>query len=487
MMADTRTGPFWIWGGCLLGAGLAFLVYLPTLAPTVYGLDSAHLTNAAYTLGLVHPPGYPLYLLLGHLFTRLPFGDVGYRMNLMSACFGALAIGLHYLLLLKLTHRPLASLAAALLLAYSFVFWSTSVMAEVYTLHVFLMIGLILAALAWQEQQCARWLYLLAFVFGLSLTNHLATMLLAPGLLYWLLAANAGQFRQPRRLLALLALFVLGFSLYLYLPLRYAAQPPPSGTVSLDLASWQDLLEVISARIFWKHMFAYHWSEIGAEIQDYLSMLWSNFLGVGLIAGLIGGLAAFYQRRRLFIGLALLYLANLIFFINYDVPDKWMMFLPTYVIWAVWVGLGYDWLLAQAARLAGTPGLGQRWQHIEQGLFLLFVLTALLLNYQYADRSGDRRTYDQASRIFETVAPGANVLAIYWFEAGPLEYLHLVEQRRPDIKVWNMLHLTRPQLYQLLASQNDGTQPFYSTANPAWLTRYYRLNYIEACDCYKIN
>ena len=68
---------------------LALVVYTATLSPGVYGFDSAELSTGAYTLGIVHPPGYPLYLLIAHLFVQLPIGDVAYRVNLMSAVFGA--------------------------------------------------------------------------------------------------------------------------------------------------------------------------------------------------------------------------------------------------------------------------------------------------------------------------------------------------------------------------------------------------------------
>jgi hypothetical protein len=71
-----------------------FLLYLLTLAPTIYNLDSAELATAVATNGIVRATGYPLYLLLGKLFVLLPVGDVGYRLNLFSAVCGALTIAL---------------------------------------------------------------------------------------------------------------------------------------------------------------------------------------------------------------------------------------------------------------------------------------------------------------------------------------------------------------------------------------------------------
>lgn len=74
------------------GVGAAALLYILTLAPTIYNLDSAELTTAAATGGLVRATGYPVYLMLGWLWTHLPLGDVGYRMNLLSATSAAATI-----------------------------------------------------------------------------------------------------------------------------------------------------------------------------------------------------------------------------------------------------------------------------------------------------------------------------------------------------------------------------------------------------------
>ena len=81
-----------------LGLGAAFFaLYLRTLCPTVYWYDSAELVTAAVTLGITHPPGYPVYTWLGHLFTWLPL-DAAVAVNAMSAAFGAAAVGLVFLL-----------------------------------------------------------------------------------------------------------------------------------------------------------------------------------------------------------------------------------------------------------------------------------------------------------------------------------------------------------------------------------------------------
>jgi hypothetical protein len=475
----------WKWGGSLLSFVLPFAVYLRTLAPTVYGLDSTELTTGAYCLGLVHAPGYPLYLLIGHLFTHLPIGNVGYRMNLMSAFFGASAAALLYLVLCRLCRRPLAALSAVLLLAFSFFFWSPSVMAEVYSLHAFLMVALILIVIIWQKQRNHRLLFLFAFVVGLSLGNHLSTVLLLPGLLYWILSTDHKQFLRPKHLAVMLALFALGLSVYLYLPLRYAAQPPSIGAMQIEITSWQDIVEVVSARAFWGLIFAYSWPEIGEQVADYLYCLWGNFLGIGLVIGALGGVISAWKRRRLAAGLALMFIANAVFYVGYGAGDKRIMFLPTYVIWAIWIGLGYDWFLDQIDSLPIEAVGAQPLKRAAPLLFLGMALVTLLINYQHADLSDDWRTYEQAARVFDTLEPGAYILATSWFEVAPLEYLHVVEQRRPDVRVLNWNEIDLADLYDLIEAER-GIHPFYSTDGVGWLVARYELEYIEKCDCYRV-
>ena len=95
--------------GCIVTL-FSFLVYLATLAPTITwrndGMDGGDLISAAYTLGIPHPTGYPTYVLLARLFSFLPWGDVAYRVNLMSAVFASLTVLLVYAIVLHLQAPP---------------------------------------------------------------------------------------------------------------------------------------------------------------------------------------------------------------------------------------------------------------------------------------------------------------------------------------------------------------------------------------------
>ncbi|MDY7041189.1 MAG: DUF2723 domain-containing protein, partial [Chloroflexota bacterium] len=128
------------WADVLLPTILAlgtFALYLRTLSPTIGQADSFEFQVVAYTLGVAHPTGYPLYILLGKLFTLLPVGDVAYRVNLTSPIFASLAVTFLYLFVHRLMRSRWAALCAALTFAFARTLWSQAAIAEVYTLNAF--------------------------------------------------------------------------------------------------------------------------------------------------------------------------------------------------------------------------------------------------------------------------------------------------------------------------------------------------------------
>ena len=209
----------------LLAFGLPLIIYRLTQAPTIYNLDSAELTTAAFTGGLMRATGYPLYLMIGWLWSRLPIGDVGFRMNLFSAVCGALTIFLADRILRRWQVGGWAAFGALGLLATATFFWGLSLVAEVYTLHTALMAALILALLRWSDQPTPARLGLVGLIGGLGMTHHAAMVLLVPGSIFFVLATHPRRVFQPAALAAAAAGTLLGLSAYLYLPLRYLAQP----------------------------------------------------------------------------------------------------------------------------------------------------------------------------------------------------------------------------------------------------------------------
>ena len=133
------------------------------MAPGVVGFDSAELVTGIYTQGIVHPTGYPTYLLLGKLFSYLPFGNSAYRINLMSAFFASLTVLLLYFVLQRLISRRLIALLGAVFFAASNYFWQMALVAEVYSLHTFFLALNLLLIIRWRqsgEWKNLSWSYL---------------------------------------------------------------------------------------------------------------------------------------------------------------------------------------------------------------------------------------------------------------------------------------------------------------------------------------
>src|SRR3989337_2116736 len=189
--------------------GSTLIVYILTLSRSVYFGDSGEFIAVAKTLGIAHPPGYPLYTMLAHLFTYLPFGNLAFRVNLFSAVTSALTVVVVYFICLKLTKNRIAAISASLFLAFSYLFWLYSLVAEVFSLNnLFVALIILIAIHILEKPQNLKLFYLLSFVSGLALTNHHTIILLVPALLFLILATNPKFFLSPK-LLIFSSLFVL--------------------------------------------------------------------------------------------------------------------------------------------------------------------------------------------------------------------------------------------------------------------------------------
>ena len=433
--------PPWAWH---VAAGLVpFLAYLRTLAPTVYGLDSAELTTGAWTLGIVHSPGCPLYLLLGRLFCMLPIGDVGYRMNLMSALFAAGAIVLLNAVLHRLTARRMIALATSWLLAFSYYFWTWAVVAELYALHLFIVGGLLLLVLRWKECPRAGRLWLIAFLFGLGMGNHMALLTLLPGFA-WLVGRDASQpLRDPRVAVGALLSGLLGFvGIYLYLPLRHAAGPALDYVrdyfPNIHLDSWRGWLWMVGGQMFRRHFLQISPSDLIADAARLAHQLFSNFGLLGALTGMVGlvcGLRRDSESRDLTIALALMFAGHAGFILTYGVGDNIWMYSVVYLVWSVWIGLG----LTAVATWLSNRGRADL-VIVPQAAAVALALWLLLFNYTHVDLSRDDSARRLGERILHGVKPRAVLLGT-WKDVPIIEYLQIVEHQRPDVRVLNLVFL----------------------------------------------
>ncbi len=207
---------------------IPFIAYVMTLAPTVTFIDAGELATVCAKLGIAHPTGYPLFTVIGHLFSLLPTGSVIYSLNLMCAVISSFTIVMFFNLMvfmfskLKLNDDAWEktfsdsiiyniSLGASLVLAFSKTFWDTSNAIEVYSLHTFFIVTNIYLFLkacnvTWADSKTnllvrEKYWILFAFILGLSFGNHLTTVFLSVGFLYLFFAVNGFNKLAMQRIL----------------------------------------------------------------------------------------------------------------------------------------------------------------------------------------------------------------------------------------------------------------------------------------------
>jgi hypothetical protein len=457
--------------------GLPFSLYLLTLAPTVYNLDSAELTTAAATGGITRATGYPLYLLLGYLWSWLPLGDVGYRLNLFSAFNGALTLALAERILRHWRVESWAAFGALGLLTCAPFFWSLSLIAEVYTLHTALMAGLVLALQRWAADPVPRRLALVGLIGGLSLAHHAATVLFLPGCLWYLITVAPRRIYTPRSLLPAIVALLVGLSVYLYLPVRssalpafnYAGRYDAGGLFQpVDLRTPNGLWWLISGRAFAGEMLAYQGAALWWEVARFGVQLWRAFFTIGIGPGVLGAIVLMRRDWRLGGMTLLMFVISAAFYIDYRVLDKETMFLPTYLIWALWLGLGYQWLL-DWLRAAGH-GSGQRWNEwMARGVIVGAVVCAAAWTWRQVDLSDDWSARIRGELMLHDVQPHALILG--WWDTTPvIEYLQLVEGQRLDVQAINRFLIVPESMRQLIARE-AARRPVYIDTPPADLPR----------------
>lgn len=353
-------------------AGLAaFALYLSTLAPGPVPGDSAEFQSAAARLGIAHPTGYPLYLLLGHLVMSLPLPgfDGGSKLNLLSALWAAGAVFLVAYALSRLNggqnagsqqgwFAGIPAFVAGLILAGTPVFWEQATISEVYALNALIVAAILVVLLASARfgspslvsgsgksfRRSLGWRIwdflfgvdrsevLLAFLFGLGLAHHRTVALLVPAVAVYLLASNPRgivRLLRPPVMLAGLAPLLL----YAYIPWRWAAEFNRPITVD-EFRTW------VLASNYSPFLHLDAWLNAPDRIGITLNLFLQQFNPAEL-ALIAAGLLYLCLRLR---PVALLLLTGLltyaVFGTAYYVPDVVVMLIPAFILASIAAGFG---------------------------------------------------------------------------------------------------------------------------------------------------
>jgi len=328
--------------GVFVGSlGLYWQTMYPGLVATA---DTPRLQLVGQVLGTAHHPGYPLYVVVSRLFSSLPIGTIAFRVNLMSAFFGAAAVALGFGVLRRLGVGRGSSLGVALGLACGRVYWSQCLLAEVYSLAAVLLYGVILALLSWGEARGTRCLYAAAACFALGLGHHHADLLTAlPALLLYVLLTERRAFR-PRVMGVVLGIVALGPVQYGFVVLRTLQGAPYLGSSASSLG---ELLTVMSGGAFAHKLFAFDAHTVVFERLPMIARAVAGELGpLGSFLALVGTPFLCRNKPREALLLLLAAAGNLAFAANYAAADIEVFLIPTFLlIWPL-VGVGLETVAA---------------------------------------------------------------------------------------------------------------------------------------------
>ncbi|MBP6789229.1 MAG: DUF2723 domain-containing protein [Candidatus Promineofilum sp.] len=455
-----RLGPAFV-------AAVLLPVYLLTMSSAVGAADTFEFQVVAPQLGIAHPTGYPLYLLLGKLFSGLPLGTVAWRLNFASAVYATLAAAVVFRLALDLLRRPLPALVGALALGLVPVYWSQAIVAEVYTLHALIVaiaLWLMVRLVAERGQRSTdrrKAVVALMFVIGLGLTNHLTSVFLLPPaalavalrLLHDRQSGRRGLTVRPlMRVLPAAVAFFAPLLLYAYLPLRWrAVNGEAMGAArfvewvaggrfqgALQLMAW--LRDPARWGIVGRLLLdAWGWLLLAVALVGLVWLLWREWRAAVVLA-LAGGGFAFYA-------------------LNYYVPDLAVFLIAAHVVVAVFVAAGVAGVMAgvEEAHAKARRGEGReeesqaktpRAQSSETEFFLrnsvssvIFLLALLPIvaaaggRWTAVDRSADDGGEPWGRGVLALpLARGAAVLADSE-KIAPLYYLQQIEGLRPDLDI----------------------------------------------------
>ncbi|HRS01610.1 MAG TPA: DUF2723 domain-containing protein [Bacteroidota bacterium] len=458
---------------------IILIVYIFTANPDVTYTDNGELAAACTVLGIAHPTGYPLFTLLGHLWSLIPFSfSKIYSLNLFAAILTALSsVALFYTSILVLSNAKfrnkqiiegsqkrkrhieisyqsldltllnqiIISLAISLTYGFAQTIWEQANSLEVYSLQLLLMNLVIFFTLKAYFSVSKIYYIVTAFLLGLSLSNHMTGILLLPAILWLYFLDEKRKFRitadKLKFFLFLLIPLLIGLSLYIYLPVRSAMLPPVNwGWVH---RGFNKFMYHISGGQYQVWMFSGA-GVIFKNLGKFFSLLPYQFGIFGLILA-FWGIIKVWKSSDLFWFLILLIIANLFYTLNYSIFDIDPYFSLSFIALLIFAVIGTAFI-------------------IRNNLKLIYVIALIpvfefFLNFKNCDHSQDRMVAEYTKNVLASMEPNAILISAQWdYFVGPFMYEQIVEHKRSDVvivekelmrRTWYPLQfeLQYPQIY----------------------------------------
>jgi hypothetical protein len=406
-----------------------FLVFLYAAMNSAYPAfandDSPETIAASYTLGIQHPPGYPLFTMLGKIFLTLHIGAPAINMNFFSCFLAAVLLACVYFTARRLSAGSLtAGIFAMAALALSGTFFSQAISAKggIYMLNLILLNIMLACLLDILKNKSIKAFYICLYAAGLSLANHWqSSIILVP------LFAAALFIRVkpgPRRAATGVIFFILGLTPYIFILLRGMSHPVMNHGAPDNLTMlFKHILRSNYAgenAPFGAAILAFQASEFFRAVISSFSPLW--------VIALLGMIRAVYlkDKKAVFTVFILVINALSVIFFFRRRQDSACYYLPSV----------YALALFTPYVIAGISGFkNAAWK--TAGLVAAFLLAGISVpdTAKYNMMSGDYLAYDYANNLLAPFEKDSTYFAVSGFDIMPLYYTRLVEKKRADIKV----------------------------------------------------
>jgi hypothetical protein len=500
----------------------ALIIYTFTIAPTVIQIDAGELATVQCTLGIAHPTGYPLFTMLGYLFSQLPlpFSKI-FQLNILASLYSAAAVSvftftakfildnLQSFRIIKVSktkpkkkkgHASTAqkeetkgleltenlkiftSIFSGLFLALSKTFWFQSTSVEVYSLHLLLISIIILALLkafvnTENEKAISKYWLIFAITLAFGFANHMTTLLVLLGTAYLYFNQNRFNKKSFKQLfIMLLIFFPLLFLIYSYLPIRAAQNPVLNWGNPID---WERLLRHISGKQYQVWLFS---STVAASKQlNYFISNLTNEFSIILFLVFWGIIISFLEARKLFTFLLITFLTTVLYSINYDINDIDSYFLLAYISLAFFA-------------MIGTVKLFQISMQKKLKIIIPIICLTLFAGIQFYSsyaETNQRQNYiyeDYTKALLKNLPQNSIVFTYQWdYLVSPSYYFQIVEHYRKDVTVIDKELLRRSWYYsqlktnhpQLLAGIQPDVNKFLDALAPFERSENFNANLLE--------
>lgn len=419
-------------------------LYIHNLSRSVYGGDVGDFVTAAKVFGVAHPPGYPLFTFLGFILTRFNIFTPAFMVGLISVFSSVFAVILYYLFSLELTKNKFIAFVSTLVLGFNFLFWFYAEIAEVFALNNFFVICLLFLSFLYFKYKKTKYIYLLSFFVGLSLTNHQTIIFIFPTILILVLTHFKKIFTDYKLVIKSIFLVLLGFSVYLYIPLASSHNPIVNWDNVKDLNSFLHLLlrkdyGTFQAGAIVAPSLAERFVILKAYFEDILTQLTIPVL----ILSILGALSLLKKEKRFLISLLIGFILSGPFFIGYaGFPLVGSFFMGIYerffVMSSIIILIFFPIGILTFVNFINKIFKKKSFQNLFIGIFLIIPFSLFYYNFPKTDLHnvwiGDDLAYDMLSPLPKNsvfLLAGDTPLFNAW-------YVHYGLNFRPDTRVVNL-------------------------------------------------